>query len=413
MTSGSAASIAMHWLALVAGLGILAVATREVMASMLVPRATRARLVHYMDRAANRTVRWVALRRPRFETRDHVLSYVVPVALVYLLLSFVLAYMAAFGLLTWAFGGNLGGAFYEAGATLTTLGFVGDPNAGQVVVGLVAALVGLALVAVLIGYLLALYGAYGDRERVVAELGQLAGEPAWGPEMLCRSHLIGDAGGALGYDASDLRDWMIGIRTLQTASPLLNHMRTPIPQRSWAVTLIAVTDAAALRVTAVEGGAGDVAAVRLVAEGSTTLAALEGAHLYRSGRGSIGDLSSVAIASVADAVTDDPRLARVMRSVAIDASLSSTVPGPGPDPDPRISRDDWESALALLEAAGITLVADRDRAWHRFSAIRAAYASSAEALVNRLYSVRAPWTGPRTPETDVVWPHLAMDPGHS
>ena len=410
MTSGSAMSIALHWLALLLGLVALVVTTRSVMASMLVPRATRSRLVHYADRTANRSVRWFAMRRPGFAGRDHVLSYVVPVALVYLLLSFVLAYMLAFALLTWAFGGSIGGAFYQAGATLTTLGFVGDPSAWQVVIGLLAALVGLALVAVLIGYLLGLYGAFADRERVVAELAAVAGEPAWGPEVLCRATLLGSTGNPLGYDPSALRDWMTMIRTVQTANPLLNHMRTPIPQRSWAVTLIAITDAAVLHTTSVEGGDRDAATIRVAAEGSTTLMALQAAHLYRTGRPAEAPPAFVAAAAVAEVMADDADCAKVMKSIALDATPAPRPQHVEPADDPCVTRDEWDRAMELMEAAGIAVARDRDRAWKRFSAVRAAYAPSAEAVVNRIYSVRAPWTGTRTPPIDEWWPSLAAGP---
>lgn len=415
VTSGSAGAIALHWAALVAGVLLLLGTTRAVMTSMLIPRATRSRLVHHVDRAAGRSVRWLAMRRTGFPARDRVLSYVVPVALVYLLLVFVVAYLIGFALITWAAGSDVGESLYQAGATLTTLGFAGDPNAAQVVIGLLAAVVGLALVAVLIGYLLALYGAFADRERMVATLAPLTGEPAWGPEMLCRAHLLGDATRAFGYDADAVRDWMTEIRTVQSANPLLNHMRTPIPQRSWAITLVAITDAAAVRVSAVEGGASDADAARILAEGSAALVALQASYLLRQGRAQARQGAVDASVALAGVVTDHEAVARVMRSVALDAHADA--PGP-PVPtassphaaDPGLSRRDWDDALALLERCGIPLVADRDRAWHRFSIIRASYAASAEALANRVYSVRAPWTGTRTPATDEWWPHLAAGP---
>lgn len=407
MTSGSAFSVALHWVALVVGVVMLVVTTRAVMASLLVPRATRSRLVHYADRAANVTVRWFAMRRRDFAGRDHVLSYVVPVALVYLLMTFVLAYLVAFALALWAFGGSIGDALYQAGATLTTLGFVGDPSAPQVVLGLLAALVGLALVAVLIGYLLGLYGAFADRERVVAELAAVAGEPAWGPEVLCRARLLGYADTPLGYDPGALRDWMTTIRTVQTANPLLNHMRTPIPQRSWAVTLIAVTDAAVLHTTCVQGGDRDAATVRVAAEGSATLLALQAAHLFRVGRKGVAPPAFAAAAAVAEVMSDDDGCAKVMKSIALDAApvpRAAREEAPG---DPGITRAQWDDAMRLLEAAGIAVSPDRDRAWDRFGRVRAAYAGSAQAVVERVYSVPAPWTGTRTPPIDEWWPNLA------
>ncbi|MEI8081241.1 MAG: hypothetical protein WCI74_05290, partial [Actinomycetes bacterium] len=63
----------------------------------------------------------------------------------------------------------------------------------------------------------------------------------------------------------------------------------------------------------------------------------------------------------------------------------------------------------VMERAGVTLVPDRDHAWRDFSAVRITYAANAYAIADTIYAVRAPWSGPRTPATDIIWPTLAAD----
>ena len=64
------------------------------------------------------------------------------------------------------------------------------------------------------------------------------------------------------------------------------------------------------------------------------------------------------------------------------------------------------AALAIA-AAGVTVDRDRDEAFEIFRRIRGRYESAAYHLAARFYFTPAPWTGPRTPATPVMWPSLA------
>src|SRR5206468_4873728 len=90
---------------------------------------------------------------------------------------------------------GLKSAFAQAGSSLLTLGYAGPSDAPLTVVDYLAAATGLVVVALQIGYLPTLYGAFNRREVEVTLLTGRAGTPAWGPEILARTRF--------GFNAED------------------------------------------------------------------------------------------------------------------------------------------------------------------------------------------------------------------
>ena len=144
-------------------------------------------------------------------------------------------------------------------------------------------------------------------------------------------------------------------------------------------TLLAVLDAAALRL-ALAPEAPHPRLVELVAQAATSLRALS-----TNGR----------------AGARVPNWA--IESEVLDA-IANRFDNPG---DPHLSRDEFETALTELRAAGVPVPADADAVWRRFSAIRSTYAGHAIDLAARHHAVRSPWSGARRPPTPVVWPDRA------
>jgi hypothetical protein len=113
------------------------------------------------------------------------------------------------------------------------------------VVTFVAVATGLVVIALQIGYLPTIYGAYSRRETLVNMLESRAGEPAWGVELLAREQLIGSLD-SLGPFFNDWQRWAADLTESHVNYPWLLSFRSPYPLRSWVVSLLAVLDAAAL-----------------------------------------------------------------------------------------------------------------------------------------------------------------------
>lgn len=399
--------------AVVLGAVLFGATIHAILANMLVPRPRQALIGKLATAPTWRTFRWLAFRRSSYVSRDALLAASGPVTVLVQLVVFVLAFVIASALLVYGFTGRgITRSLYEAGSALLTLGIVEPASVGAVTVGLITAFVGLVVVAILIGYLMTLYSAYSERESAVAQLGLLAGEPAWGPELLCRSTLLGNTNRSHIYDR--WTDWTSDVRLSHTLYPILNQFRSSQPRRHWLTTLIAVLDAAALELTTLAPSANRTALVRLLAEGTETLSSLRAATPPTKDRGGhpppdaapetnarwMLPGSSTAESAVMAAITADAQASLIGPNVAEAARRID---------DPGITRDQWVYACEVLSAAGLSVQPDTDTAWHAFSTIRASYAHNAYAMAQEVYAAPAPWSGPRSPDTPVVWPNLASE----
>ncbi len=201
---------------------------------------------------------------------DRILAVSEPVALVTLLATWLAVTIVGFTLVNYGVDGTtLAQAFSEAGSSVFTLGFTFSHSGGSRVVDFVAAGVGLVLVALQIAYLPTLYGAYNRRETLVTLLQSRAGSPAWGPELLIRHQLVGLIDNLPSLFAEWER-WAADVAESHTTYPSLLYLRSPRPQNSWVVSLIAVMDAAAL-VLAVDPDGAPIEARMCIRMGFTCL----------------------------------------------------------------------------------------------------------------------------------------------
>jgi len=79
-----------------------------------------------------------------------------------------------------------------SGSSLFTLGFATPGGPAPYGIVFAAAISGLVVIALMIGYMPTLYAAYNRRETLVIMLEALSGKPPWGPELLARQQLIGN-----------------------------------------------------------------------------------------------------------------------------------------------------------------------------------------------------------------------------
>lgn len=387
---GSWEGILWRAAALVLGLWLLGAAIRAAVGVMLVPRPGYTTLALLVGKITKLIFTAVAGRSRSYLSLDRLLAAQGPATVLFFLSLFLTIFVAAFALVFYGIGGiDFAGAVARAGSGMTTLGFEPVNRPGQALVMFVAAFMGSTVIAVFIGFLLTLYAAYTAREAGVSELSLLTGEPAWGPEMVVRTRRIGDRPTV--SDVGKWISWMCAMRVNQYVYPLLNHFRSPLPNRHWATSLLALLDATAMRLAAVDEPA-DPSLVRFLAEGANTM------HMLRR--------SEAARRETADDI-DDITAWRFESEI-----LSSSAPASG---DPGITRAEWDAAMKFLADNSVPLKPDGETAWRTFARIRAHYAPPAYFLADVLFAVPAPWSGPRPSmrhfKVMVTWPQLATQAG--
>jgi len=371
--------------AVLAGLSLLWAAIMAAAGVMLVPRPSSQKLTLLVTRTCHVIFRWIAHRARNYVQLDRYLAVQGPTTVLLYLALFLAIFVTAFSFLFYgATGCSPAAAFYRAGSGMSTLGMVDITGAPGYIAMFVAAFTGTTVVSVFIGFLLTLYSAYTARETAMSKLAMTCGEPGWGPEALVRLQSM-----KLEWSTEMIEqsiNWLCAMRVSQYIYPLLNHFRSPVRDRHWTVTLLALLDAAALRLTAVKGDK-NMDLIRLLAQGADTFHALKLSEISRTA----GGVSEGA-----------------MLSWAIEERLLAGAPD-GPVPDPGITRAEWDQALDFMASHGVEVRDDRDAAWTAFCHLRHYYVEPAYFLTGHLSAINAPWSGPRHPAFDfpLVWPRIA------
>lgn len=377
--------LALRAVALLVGLLLLWAAIMAAVGVMLVPRPSNQMLALWVTRTCHFIFRKIAHRARDYVELDRLLAVQGPATVLLYLALFLAIFVTAFSFLFYgATGCAPAAAFYRAGSGMSTLGMVDITGAPGFIAMFVAAFTGTTVVSVFIGFLLTLYSAYTARETHMSKLAMLCGEPGWGPEMVVRLHTL-----QLDWPTDSVEksiDWLCAMRVSQYVYPLLNHFRSPVRDRHWTVTLLALLDAAAIRLTAI-GGAKNTDLVRVLAQGADTFRALQLSEISRTQGGvSEGAVLSWAIEEELMAAADD-----------------------APAHDPGITRGEWDQALDFMAAHGVELLPDREASWKAFCRARAHYVGPAYFLTSHLSAIKAPWSGPRHPAFDfpLVYPRIA------
>ena len=121
------------------------------------------------------------------------------------------------------------------------LGIASRHFAGPETLEIVSAGIGLLVIALEIAYLPALYGAFASRETQVTLLAGRSGTPAWGPEILARSHFL-DTMDELPPLYSEWERWAATVSESHANYPALMWFRSPVSTRSWLLGLTAMMD---------------------------------------------------------------------------------------------------------------------------------------------------------------------------
>lgn len=361
----------------VGSLGTLAVLA-AIVDGMLITRASRSRL----GKTISFTVLAIAkmpLRMMRsYSVRDRWLSGVAPVSLLLQLSMYALLLIVTLGIMVWGCTDlDWINALYQSGSTFTTLGIVEPVNATSAIVTFLAAFLGLVVIAVFIGFLLGIFGMYNDRENLMARLAAVAGEPAWGPQVLARSTVIG-CPLADSINAHDWLDWTIGVRTNTLINPTFGLFRSTSPRSHWVISQLAVLDAVSLKM-AIEPQHATPVDIQLLSGGAVTYGMLAGKEVHNWH-------------------TEEHILTVLKKTQPAPATTSAG-----------LTEEEWSMGWNELVKNKVVSAKDEAKIRSRFIQLRQLYFADAYHLAKKHHAIRAPWSGPRRFDEPVVFPERASE----
>jgi len=341
----------------VVGVVLVLLTWKSVITTLVVPRHSADLISTGVDRAVEALYALATSRVRTYATRDRWRAAQAAAAIIAQLAVWLVLFYVGFALLVHAVGAiPFRRALDQSGSSMLTLGYAGPTSGPLTAVDYVAAATGLVVVALQIGYLPTLYGAFNRRETEVTLLTSRAGTPAWGPEILARTRFgfgAEDEGAVMDQFYIQWERWAADVSESHTNYRVLTRFRSPAPATSWLVGLIAVLDSAAL----------------WMALSPERAPAVEARLALRMG--------FTALRSIAESL-----------GMPVDHD---------PDPDSTLQLSYEEYLEGIERIASTTFVMDRtpEQAWPDFRGWRINYEAVAYALAARLDSVPGPWSGPR------------------
>jgi hypothetical protein len=340
------------WVGLAAGLCLLALAWSSVVKTLLIPGNTRSLITRMAARFVLAGFRLGASRIASMQRRERVLAAGPPVFLVGLLGCWIACLYVAYALILLPFSAGPGTALRMSGSSLFTLGFATPDRPVPYGIVFVAAISGIAVIALMIGYMPTLYASFNRRETLVTMLEALSGTPPWGPELLARQRLIGNTA-YLAKLYERWAEWAADVAESHTTYRTLIYFRSRDPRQAWPLALLAVLDAAALHLALCPASAPGEARP-LLRVGFTTMRAVARTLGVR--------------------VNEDPHPA-----------------------DPlALTREEFDAAVRHLAESGWTFERSPDEAWPHFRGWRVNYETAAYNIAAHLDLPPAVWSGPRT-----------------
>jgi hypothetical protein len=342
----------MRVLALIVGILCLIGVTSSVVRTLVVPRGLRSFLANTATMGTIGTFRVIGRRIKNFEARDRLLAWSGPLSILVILLVWLFSYLISYSLISYGVSTlSVADAVQETGSALVALTYIGVHRAQLTVLDMFAAVTGPIVIALLIGYLPTMYGAYNRRETDVTMLLSRAGEPNWGPTILAR-HAMVDTVSDLDEFFRGWERWAADISESHTNYPTLIFVRSARPLRNWLIGLLSVMDAAAMQ----------LALTPSLPQGPARLAVRMGFVCMRD-------------------------LATVLR-IPFDAD-------PDPDTEITLTFEDFLEGISKLESQGFPMDRTPEEAWPHFRGWRVNYESIAYAIAWQIDAVPAPWSGPR------------------
>jgi hypothetical protein len=333
-----------------AGLWLVGAVLLSALRTVVVPRGERAMLSGIVFLSLRRGLD-LPLHGASPARRELLLRRYAPISLVMLAFTWAVLVIIGFTPVHWAIGDvSWVEALEVSGSSLTTLGFVNSDPAPARLVEVLEALIGLGLVGLLISFLPAIYGAYSQRELLVAQLASRAGEPPSVATFIIRQFTIRGLTD-LEENWRQWEDWFSQVEETHSSYPSLAYFRSG-DKRSWLTAAGAVMDSAAMMQSAVD----------------------------------VPRLPSASLCIRAGFLC--------LREVA-DQFLVSYDPDPQPGDPISVTRAEFDECLDAMAAAGVPLLADRDQAWRDWSGWRVNYDATLLGLCAIVEPPPAPWSSDR------------------
>lgn len=341
----------VRWLAFVVGLWLVAATAKSVVNTIILPRSVSSKITYQTWLFVHSVFMLIVRRMRRYESKDRLLAYASPITLIAMLLSWLFLFMLGYALMFWPLVHNFGLALHLSGSSLFTLGVASSGLPGPIALEFICAVTGLIVVALQIGYLPTIYGAYNRRETLVSSLTSRSGSPSWGPEILVR-HQLSQATETLPALYSAWETLAADIAETHTSYPWLLEMRSPNHLNSWIISLLAILDSANLYITL-----------------APSQAPAEARQCLRMGFVGLRAIARV----VGEPVDEDPR----------------------PDGPLQLTFEQFAFGVEHIRRFGFPIERSAEEAWPDFRGWRVNYEAAAYAIADRIVAVPAPWSGSR------------------
>jgi hypothetical protein len=298
---------------------------------------------------------WLTSMRT-YEERDRAMAYYGPVGILFLLAAWLCLVLTGYTLTFWSMQVQVLGldpwlsAFSVSGSSLFTLGYAFIDTLPAKLLSFSEAAIGPLLIALLIGYMPTIYGAFSKREALVNLLEVRAGSPPSATDLIIRFHRL-HRPERIGEMWITWEAWFSELEETHTSLPMLNFFRSPNPDHSWVTAAGAVLDAASM-VLAVVDIPSDIQANLCIRAGYIALRRIAGFF-----------------------------------GIPYD-------PDPKPTDPISITREQFDYTLRILEEEGVPLKPDRDQAWRDFAGWRVNYDAVLLALAKLTMASPAPWSSP-------------------
>jgi hypothetical protein len=335
-----------------AGLFIVITTVSSAIKTFVLPRSANVWLTRQVFLQISNLFQIRTRKAQTYEDRDRLMAMFAPTALISLPVVWMVCVWVGYGLIYSALGIEpFSDALRLSGSSLLTLGFVVPPEFGMTLVAFSEAVLGLILIALLIGYLPTMYATFSRRELAVNLLEVRAGSPPSAVEMIKRAHRIRN----LDYLGTLWEQWEIWFSELaetHTSLGALSFFRSPSPQHSWITASGAVLDAAAIMASTID-----------VSRDARCDLCIRAGYL---------------------ALRDICDFFRIPYN-----------PTPNPTDPISITREEFDAAYDELKEAGVPVKADRDQCWQGYAGWRVNYDRELLALAMLVIAPYAPWSSDR------------------
>jgi len=345
-----------------AAVGVLLVVTSagSVIGTLIVPRSSSSWLTRHVDLLVDWLFVLIVVPVHDYRRRDRILAAQAASLLLAQIIAWLALFFVGYSLIFWPLvHAGITTAFSLAGPGIWQIGSDLAHGGLQQAILDIAALSGIVTVTLQIAYLPTLYSEFNRRENGVSLLNARGGAPAWGPELLARTHYALGSGASTIDTLPDLygswENWASDVGESHTTYLPLTRFRSPKPLSSWVTSLLCVLDSAAL----------------MLSLNPSTAPVVPARLCLRAGFICFRD---------------------VARAMGFDIPLE-----PDPEAGISITYEQFLEAINRLEEVDFPLERGEhlEEAWADFVGWRVNYEDAAYAIAYAIDAVPALWSGPR------------------